>query len=454
MKKLLFSFVYFTFLYFFLPSAKAQTYYISTIAGNGTAGYSGDSGAATSAELFFPEEVAVDASGNVYIADLRNNRIRKVTAATGIITTFAGTGTAGYSGDGGAATSAELSYPAGVAVDASRNVYIIDDNRIRKVTAATGIITTIAGNGTAGYSGDGGAATSAELYYSNGVAVDASGTIYIVDNNRIRKVTSSTGIITTIAGNGTAGYTGDKGPATAAELSYPGGVAVDALGNVYIADVANNRIRKITASTGIITTIAGNGALGYSGDGGAATSAELNLPSGVAVDASGNVYIADDSNNVIRKITAGTGIITTIAGYGSPGYAGDGGTATSAQLNDPQEVTVDTLGNVYIADLGNNRIRKLSLSAPTTGITSSSSTDGYNVYPNPFSNLTTLVFNSSNTKPVNLTITDSKGIVVYSSTAYTNSEIVIGSQLPSAGMYFVQVSSETGVKVVKLIKTE
>jgi N-acetylneuraminic acid mutarotase len=335
--------------------------HIASQAGNGVLGYSGDGGPAASAEFSSPTGVAVDSSGNLYIVDADNNRIRKVTASTGIITTVAGNGTAGYSGDGGAATSAELDTPFGVAVDASGNLYIVDVNndRIRKVTASTGIITTVAGNGTWGYSGDGGTATSAELFSPFGVAVDASGNLYIADsgNNRIRKVTASTGIITTVAGNGTGGYTGDSGVATGAELNSPYGVAVDASGNIYIVDSGNNRIRKVTASTGVITTMAGNGTAGYSGDSGAGTSAELNSPFGVAVDASGNLYIADTYNLVIRKVTASTGIITTVAGNGTAGSSGDGGAATSAELSYPTAVEVDSPGNVYIADYNNNKVR-------------------------------------------------------------------------------------------------
>jgi len=377
MKKLLQSPLFFLlFNYFFVLTASAQTYYISTIAGNGTAGYSGDGGVATSAELSGPFEVAVDASGNVYIVDSYNNCIRKVTTGTGIISTIAGNGTAGYAGDGGAATSAELNNPTGVAVDALGNVYIADfnNNRIRMVAAGTGIITTIAGNGTAGYSGDEGAATSAELNLNppGEVAIDASGNVYIADagNSRIRKVSASTGIISTIAGNGTVGYSGDGGAATSAELTYPDGVAIDASGNVYIADVENNVIRKVTAGTGIISTIAGNSTSGYSGDGGAASLAELNNPVGVAVDASGNVYIGDYENNVIRKVAVGTGIISTIAGNGTAGYSGDGGTATAAELNSPAGVAIDASGNVYIADQFSNRIRKLSPAITWIGSTS------------------------------------------------------------------------------------
>jgi prepilin-type N-terminal cleavage/methylation domain-containing protein len=316
---------------------------ITTFVGNGTGGYSGDGGPATSANLFYPYGVAVDSSGNLYIADYYNNRIRMVTASTGIITTVAGNGTEGYSGDGGPATSAELNNPTKSAVDSSGNLYIADygNQRVRMVTASTGIITTVAGNGTAGYSGDGGAATSAELWGPYGVAVDSSGNLYIVEiwNFRIRKVTASTGIITTVAGNGTSGYSGDNGAATSAELWTPYGVAVDSSGNLYIADYGNNRIRKVTASTGIITTIAGNGTAGYSGDGGPATSAKLHSPTGSAVDSSGNLYISEYGNNRIRKVTA-SGTICTVAGNGTSGYSGDNGAATSAELHTPSDIAV------------------------------------------------------------------------------------------------------------------
>ena len=225
-----------------------------------------------------------------------------------------------------------------------------------------GVINTAAGNGTAGYSGDGGAAISAELYNPSSVAVDTSGNIYIVDvfNSRIRKVSASTGIISTVAGNGTAGFSGDGGAAISAELYYPSSVAVDMSGNIYIADLDNLRIRKVSASTGIISTVAGNGTAGYTGDGGAAYNAEIRGVYGIAVDASGNIYVADSGNNRIRKITVSTGIISTVAGGSSSGYLGDGGAATSANLIYPEDVAVDTSGNFYIADTDNNRIRVVS----------------------------------------------------------------------------------------------
>lgn len=342
---------------------------INTVAGNAIAGYSGDGGLATSAELSNPTGVAVDTIGNIYIADSANNRIRMVTASTGVITTVAGNGTAGYNNsDGVAATSANLNSPHGVAVDTAGNIYIADtgNHRIRKVTVTTeinsgvtpGYIYTVAGNGTAGSTGNGGAATSAMLNSPYGVAVDTGGNIYIADTNnyRIRKVTVSSGVISTVAGNGTVGFTGDGGLATNAELHIPYGVAVDSVGNIYIADLYNQRIRKVTAATGNISTVAGNGTVGSNGDSGPATSANLFNPYGVAVDSAGNIYIADRYNQRIRKVTAATGNISTAAGTGTAGYNGDG-IATSATLNYPYGVAADTAGNIYIADTANQRIR-------------------------------------------------------------------------------------------------
>jgi type IX secretion system substrate protein/SdrD B-like protein/NHL repeat-containing protein len=331
---------------------------ITTIAGNGTAGYAGDGGQATAAELYDSYGVAIDAAGNVYIADTENHRVRKVTT-TGIISTFAGNGTGGYSGDGGQATAAELKDPNGVAFDAAGNVYIADtyNHRIRKVNTA-GIISTVVGTGTAGFSGDGGQATSAELNYPQGVALDAAGNLFIPDqnNNRIRKVITSTGIISTYAGNGTLGYSGDGGQATAAEINGPQGVALDAVGNLFIADEDNNRIRMVNTA-GIISTFAGNGTASFSGDGGQATAAELDVTEAVALDAAGNLYITDHNNNRIRKVITSTGIITTIAGDGTQGYTGDGGNATAAELNQPTGIALDNVGNLYISDNGNNLIR-------------------------------------------------------------------------------------------------
>jgi uncharacterized protein (DUF779 family) len=331
---------------------------ITTVAGNGTLGFSGDNGPATSAQLSYPQDLAVDSAGNLYIADLGNARIRKVSG--GVITTVAGNGTTGFSGDNGPATSAQLDGAYYVAVDSAGNLYIADceNNRIRKV--ANGVITTVAGGGTSGL-GDNGPATSAQLSIPQGLAVDSAGNLYIVDSDscRIRKV--SGGVITTVAGDGWGGFGGDNGPATSAQLFLPSGVAVDSAGNLYIVDSDNYRIRKV--SGGVITTVAGNGT-GFGGDNGPATSAQLFLPSGVAVDSVGNLYIADAFNARIRKVS--NSVITTFAGNGTVGFSGDNGPASSAQLNGPASVAVDSTGSLYIADAGNSRIRKVSGGVITT----------------------------------------------------------------------------------------
>jgi hypothetical protein len=337
---------------------------ITTVAGNGTVNYGGDGGPATSASLYNPVGVAFDGTGNFYIADQQNHRIRKV-ATSGTITTVAGNGLFTFGGDGGAATAANLANPSGVAVDGAGNIYIADalNQRIRKV-ATSGIITTVVGNGTAGFSGDGGTATSASLNNPVGVTVDGAGNLYIADsqNNRIRKV-STTGIISTVAGNGTAGYSGDGGLATAAGFNYTASVVLDGTGNLYIADQGNHRIRKV-ATNGIITTVAGTGTAGYRGDGGLATAANLANPASVVVDGSGNLYIADYGNNRIRKVAA-NGIITTVAGDGSHGFSGDGGLATTAVLDNPFNVAVDGVGNLYISDTDNQRVRKVTVPSVT-----------------------------------------------------------------------------------------
>jgi uncharacterized protein YjdB len=333
---------------------------ISTVAGNGSSGFGGDGSAATSANISNPYGVAADASGNIYIADYSNYRVRKV-SASGVITTFAGTGSYGYSGDGSAATAANLSYVMDVATDAAGNVYIADqsNHRIRMVNTS-GIITTVAGNGSGGFGGDGGAATSAYLNNPSGISVDAGGNLIITDrsNLRIRKVNTS-GIISTVAGNGSGGYSGDGGAATSASIYYPTRAVADASGNIYIADGNNYRIRKVNTS-GVISTFAGTGTSSFAGDGGAATSAYLNYPSSVAVDAIGNLYIGDQYNNRIRKVNT-SGIISTVAGNGSYGFSGDGAAATAANLYSPVGVAVDVAGNVYIADVNNQRIRKITL---------------------------------------------------------------------------------------------
>ena len=334
---------------------------ISTLAGNGVSDYRGDGGPASSSQLAQPKAVAVDSSGNLYIADTFGNTVRKVTP-DGTITTFAGTGLRGFSGDSGPATAAQLNRPRGLAVDSTGNVYIsdTDNHRVREVTT-DGNINTFAGTGVAGFSGDGAGPASAELSSPSGLALDSSGNLYIADfgNNVVREVSSS--IILTIAGAFNPGYFGDGNTGTNALLNSPASVALDSAGNLYIADYYNHAIRKITLSTKLISTVAGKGSAGYSGDGSAATSAQLFLPWGVAVDSSGNIFIGDSGNNVVREV-ASSGNITTVAGStaGAAGYSGDGGAATSALLNGASSLVVSASGNVYVADTNNNVIRLLS----------------------------------------------------------------------------------------------
>ena len=339
---------------------------ITTVAGTGVAGYSGDSGPATSAELNAPMGIALNSSGQLlFIADSGNATVREVNLATGVISTVAGNGTGGYSGDGGLATSARLSDPTGLTLDSSGNLFIADtgNNVIREVHAATHTISTFAGNGQRGSSGNGGLATSAKLAAPSAVALDSSGDLFIADtmNNEVREVIAGTGVINLYAGTGVAGDSGDGGAATAAELEQPIGLAVNSVsGLLFITDSQNNEIRQVNLGSGVITPVAGDGFIGYLGDGGAATAAELDNPEGVAVDSSGNIFIADTYNAVVREVSVATGDITTIAGNGLASFYGDGGPATLAALHAATDVAVDSLGDLFIVDSLNNRIREVS----------------------------------------------------------------------------------------------
>jgi len=366
--------------------ATAQTGFITTIAGTALSNvpYSGDGGQATNATLNYPEYTIFDASGNMYVSDANNNVIRKVIISTGVISTYAGQSYtvtnlfgnpaqgAGLSGDGGPATKAKLHSPFQLAIDKVGNMYVADvaNNRIRIINTSGTISVFAGGNGgfssSYGYAGDGYQATNAKLFNPTGVAVDTNLNVYIADtrNQVIRKVTTA-GVISTIAGNYNlgAGYTGDGAAATAAQLNYPTGLLIGTTQNLYIADKMNNVIRKVILSTGVISTYAGTGTLGYTGDGSAAAAATLDYPSGLGIDATGNIYIADQGNMVIRKVTT-AGVISTYAGTGTGKgtlngtYTGDGAAATSAGLNLPSGISFSS-GHGFISDAKNNVIRRV-----------------------------------------------------------------------------------------------
>ncbi len=347
---------------------------IETIAGLGPGadnfGYEGDGGLAINAKLGWVTGICLDKNNDIYVTDGAANVVRMINHDDAVISTFAGT-FIGFNqnnpipdaGDAGPAVDAHLNVPLGIALDFGLNAFIADaaNNKIRMIAGSDAMISTLVGGGNLGYAGDNGLAANATIANPQDVAIDSQGNIYVADsqNNAIRRIDAITGIITTFAGLGTnnAGYTGDGGQATMATLNLPVGVAIDQLGNFYISDSGNNVIRKI--SNGIISTVAGSGALGYDGDGGMATNASFKNIRGIAIDHEGNLYIADTGNHVIRKVD-GNNVISTFAGNGIAGYSGDGGPATSASLNGPWGVGVDMTGNVYIADSQNSVVRMVA----------------------------------------------------------------------------------------------
>ena len=344
-----------------LLAAVASGQTIIDFAGNASPGYQGDNGPATQAEVNRVVGLASDAAGNIYLADQNNNVVRKVNTS-GIITTFAGTGAPTFSGDSGLATAAGLSGPTGVCVGPAGDVYVNDlgNHRVRKIAAGTGIITTVAGSGSALSFGDGGPALAAGMVIPIRCAVDSGGNLYIVDQGAfvIRKVTPA-GVISTFAGiNNSQGFSGDNGPAAAAQMNNPTAASFDAAGNLYVTDQFNHRIRKIDTN-GEITTFAGNGTAAFAGDNGPATSASLNYPGETAMDSAGNLFIVDCVNEVIREVTA-AGTMLTVAGIpGTTGTGGDGGPPRSAQFNNPFALALDPLGNLYVGDINNNRVREI-----------------------------------------------------------------------------------------------
>ena len=435
-------------LLFLFCSLSGHAQIITTIAGQFYSNVDtilGDGGLATDAIFLGPYDVILDGKGNYYITDGYDNRIRKVDAA-GIITTIAGNDTSGYNGDGIPATAAQLYRPNGIICDHYGNIYFADalNNRVRKIDTS-GIITTVAGNGSTVYNGDNIPADSAAIFDPHHIAFDLHGNMYITEYEtpRVRKV-STAGIITTIAGTGIVGYSGDNGPATAAKINGPYGIVLDDTGNIYFADVNENVVRKID-TFGIITTFAGNGGIlvtGDIGDNGPADAAMINSPAGLTIDPVGNIYIAQIGNR-IRMIAAGTNIITTLAGDGDEGYTGDGGPATAAELNNPTGVAVDATGNLYIADFSNSVIRYVAW--PEGANQLSISTQAITLYPNPAT--TSLTITATNTI-TNITISNVIGQTVYSH-EYNDQQVQVNVADLSSGLYFVKINGSEVVKFVK-----
>lgn len=407
---------------------------IITYAGNGTTGFFGDGGAATSAELALPWGIAVDGSDNVYVADQNNNRFRVINASTTNISTFAGNGTT-FTGNGAAGTTAILNRPANVCTDKSGNIYIPDDARVLKMDPS-GTVTVVAGTGVDGFSGDGGQAISAQIGQPSGLYVDPSGNLYIgtLTDNRIRMVDPS-GIISTVAGIGApGGFLGDGGPATSAQVGAVVGITGDAAGNIYFADLANSVVRKIDLS-GNISTILGTGGQAFSdGDGGPATSAHVGSPTAVTIDAAGNIYVADNFPNTIRKIDANTGIISTVAGDGTSntGNTGDGGPATAAWFGDIEGVTSDPNGNLYIVDAGNNRVRRVDV---VTGNISAFAGDGNGSFSGDGGAAATAEFSS----PTAIVMDKNSQLFLADAGNLRIRKITIDYTLPTSGTTVVQV---------------
>jgi sugar lactone lactonase YvrE len=420
----------------------ANAQFITTIAGNGTFGYTGFGGPATAAQIGYPRGLEADSKGNIYIACWGGgNGVIKVNV-NGVATMFAGVATTGFSGDGGPASAAQIYGPTDIAIDAIGNVYIADarNSRIRKVDT-NGTITTVAGGGS--IVADGGAATATLLSYPNGIALDSKGNLYITEqlNNKVRKVNTS-GIITTFAGTGAGGYSGDGGAATAAKLNNPCRLAIDRKDNVYIDDYGNSRVRKVD-SLGVITLVVGAGA-GFSGDGGLATAAQLAGNLGLTTDGGGNIYIADWGNNRIRMIDS-NGIIKTIAGTGVAGYNGECILTTAAELNSPTDVAVDGSGHIYISTFRDNRIRVLATTCKLDVPETENLYESISIYPNPASNELTIA------APISLLsifITDMIGNAIYTQRCTTRKVKIDIAEFP-AGIYLIRIN---GTEVRKFVK--
>ena len=424
----------------------ANAQIINLFAGSGF-GSLGDGGSATAARLNVPLHGRPDGAGNVNIADINNNRVRQVNSA-GIITTIAGNGFAVHSGDGSQATAAGVSHPQSMVADHAGNLYIAEGGNtdtfswIRKIDPS-GIITTIGGNGSKAYGGDGGPATSAGFNFITDIVLDVIGNLYVCDqsHNRIRKIDTS-GIVTTVVGNGIGGYNGEGMPATDAQINYPSCLTFDAAGNMYFGDLNNNRIRKVSTS-GTISTFVGNGSWVYSGDGGQATDAGITNPYGIAVDAAGNMYFTDSYFGYVRKVNT-AGIVSTIAGVGTHGGAGDGGPAIAAQLYVPWGLDMDAAGNIYIADQDLSNVRVIgTTSLATTNVYPGKYAEADNnlkVWPVVNDGSFSISITSETTCPVQITITNISGQIMKELKATTNTETKIVANLP-AGIYLIKAAS-------------
>lgn len=432
-------------LFLLLPNVvRAQN--INTIAGGGTS--FADGIPATMANLGVFPALTFDTAGNLILGENNSQYVRRVNLTTGIITTVAGTGVSGYNGDGIPATTAKLNYPNHVAVDRYNNVYISDHpSRIRKVNATTGVITTIAGNGTLGFSGDGGPATAASFNDVEGMAFDSVGNLFVSDwyNFRIRKIDTG-GIITTFAGTGVAGFGGDGGPATAAQFQSAWCLRFDNLRDLYLADYPNHRVRKINMSTGIISTVVGNGLPGFSGDGGPATAAKAE-PWYINFDPSNNMYISD--SNRIRIVYYSSETINTVAGNGIFGFLGDGGPAMLAELNENAELAIDPkCENLFIADCQNRRVRKIAFNPSCAPLLSIDKNDGniqIHIYPNPANNSLEI---TSTSKISTVIVTNCFGQVVCKQLCNSEKAEIDISKLPP-GVYLIRINNTEVRRFVK-----
>lgn len=409
------------------------------VAGGGVSGYGGDGGPAANGQFNQMINLAIDAVGNIYVSDSWNHRIRKINTS-GVITTIAGTGVSGFSGDGGLALNAQLNSPNWISVDGAGNLYIADANnfRIRKISTS-GTITTFAGDGTNGFAGDGGLAINANLNGNLGMTFDASGNLYFADqnNHKIRKISTS-GIITTVAGTGTLGYSGDGGPAINAQLNYPASVKLDAAGNLYVADPNNKVIRKIN-SLGIINTVVGTGTPGYSGDGGLATNAQIGGTNDVVFDSQGNILFCDQWNHRIRKVNS-AGIITTIAGTGVALSSGNGGPAISAEIYQPRHLEIDPNGNIYLIDNGSNSVRVICTTNCLAGIDklAEGNKNQISIYPNPNSGSFNIEVEGESAK---LNLINTLGQIVHSQILMNGKNEIKANEL-NKGFYGCQITSD------------